>query len=114
MAASTTAPMPRAIAHPRDDILPETLPVKVLDIVISLLLLRVRGRTVHMSARSRDYMRSWRTDKTSSGPDGRPATGHSTRLTTHRLASLNGQSSSSGTVLPNPGLTYVEKCPQSS
>src|SRR5919106_4780740 len=35
IAASTIAPTPRAIAHPRDDILPETFPVMVLDMASS-------------------------------------------------------------------------------
>src|SRR3990170_376988 len=35
IAASTIAPIPRAIAHPRDDILPETLLVNVLDMASS-------------------------------------------------------------------------------
>src|SRR4249920_1887112 len=55
--------MPRAIAHPRDDILPETLFVNVLD--IGFLSLRVRAAP--RSARLRDYMSD---DRTSFREDG--------------------------------------------
>ena len=59
--------MPRAIAHPRDDILPETLPVS--DVFDMGFLSLHACRAAPISARSRDYMNVY-LHSTASGPDG--------------------------------------------